>query len=153
MMIKRLGNGNGHDDGYRPSETIQSRAFVCTLPLITHGTLLGEHPLRSSGEVDSFCMVTGNAPVYTSVYAVWWQRTFVTSVNLNLLFAVNIQKYLTVLCNASVGSRARSQNDRIPFYAFADHHLDTLSRNFSVGFIQPNKTQIPLHKNLGRKSL
>jgi hypothetical protein len=148
MMIKRFGNGNGHDDGFRPSETVQSGAFVCILPLITHGTLLGERSLRSPGEVDSFCMVTGNAPVYTSVYAVWWERTFVTSLSFNLLFAVNIQKYLTVLCNASAGSRARSQNDQIPFYAFADHHLDTLSRNFRVGFIQSNKTQIPLDKNL-----
>jgi hypothetical protein len=83
-MIKRLGNGNGHHDGYRPSETIQSGAFVCTVPLITHGALLGERSLRSSGEIDSFCMVTGIAPVYTSVYAVWWQWTFVTSVSFNL---------------------------------------------------------------------
>ena len=94
MMVKRLGNGNGHDDDYRPSEAVQSGAFVCILPLITHGTLLGERSLRSSGEVDSFCMVTGNAPVYTSVYAGWWERTFVTSLSFNLLFAVNIQKIL-----------------------------------------------------------
>jgi hypothetical protein len=135
MMIKRFGNGNGHDDGFRPSETIQSGAFVCTLPLITHGTLLRERSLRSSGVVGSFCIVTGNAPVYTFVYAVWWQRTFVTSVSFNLLFAVNIQKILDRLCNASVGSRARSQNYRISFYAFADHHLDTLSCYFHIGFI------------------